>query len=199
MLDVFGGLEKVEAIRKQPEESFCEFVLGRMGRIESARAAIKQRAIELNRQLDSELGSLDYIFGPNLHAAADNLLTKQGGKKKSVKLLTGTVGYSMGRDKLVIDDMEKAIAWCAGNSMPTLLAAISKVDLEVLRIMLTTNISIMAPGTTIMINLVQSINVTPLFDYFKETGDIPDGCTFIAAEDKFYAKPCVAKLEGTTE
>lgn len=214
MLEVFGGLEKVEAIKQGPDETFCEFVLSRMGRIESARAAMAQRFIEINRQLDNEKKGLKFLFDPNLRAATNNLLARQGGKKKSVKLLTGTVGYRAGKDKLVIEDMKKVIKWCAEKDTSLLIKAMSAIDINYLQCLMLICLpdGTIEPNRNIVVEtnrLVKSLNVGPLLEHYqntcvtnKETGEevpgkVPDGCKFVEAENKFFATPAVAKLEGS--
>ena len=71
-------------------------------------------------------------FGGELRAYARAAIAGQGGRRKSVTLPAGTIGFRHAGMKLVIDDEEKVIAW-AKKAQPTLIViqeSISKSGLN---------------------------------------------------------------------
>ena len=182
------------AKRREPQDGglawLPEWYLGRGARIKAAREAVKKRYREMMDHLDAEDRALDYRWGQQFRDEVDAALALQGGKKKSVKFLTGTAGYRSSKGSIEIADMQAAKEWAAEHlSHAQLVAAIS------------------------------SLNKTPLLEAVrweervdKETGEVfvsptnvPAGCILHPKGDKFYPSPptkkylpksAVAELEG---
>ena len=173
-----------------------EWVLKRKGQIESTRQAIKNRYKEIMDDLNKEEAGIDLYYGPAVQTESDKLIWKQRGKKKSAKLLTGTVGYREQPEKLVIVDTEAAKLWALANLPPDAFeAAAGTLDkAKIIRDYLT---------LIQLCDCITSLNVTPFSDFWKskgkETGEVPDGCDVVAAEEKFFAKPVELKLPERTK
>ncbi len=163
-----------------------EFLLLKLGQIAAARNAIDQRHEEIKRSLIKEEEQYKGYYLSACQHVTDQMLKEQGGSKKSVKLLTGTVGYRGSSDRLDITDMDWAIDWASRNLEPDVFReAISGISLEKVKAFL---------NTSQLIISATKILKTPLTNYFKKTGAIPDGCDFIEAENIFYVRPVVLKL-----
>ena len=151
-----------------------EWLLGRVERLDAARASVKERCKEILAHIDAEERALHYKWGRQFQQEIDDRIKKQGGKKKSVKFLTGRAGYRATKGTIIIDNTQEAKRWAVDNlGYEDLVAAIS------------------------------GLNKTPLIEQIKikeetneETGEIvssakniPAGCIYYPAADKFYPAP----------
>lgn len=82
------------------------------------------------------------------------------GKKRSRSLPAGTFGFRKSPDRLVVNDMDAALAFAKRTSQ---LAGEIKVT--------------------------ESIPSTPLKQWAQSTGEVPDGCELVGGEDAFFVKP----------
>ena len=168
--------------QRQPDEEgltwLPEWYLGRLGRIGDARKAVKQRYREMMDHMDAEERALDYRWGPQFKEEVDRALAQQGGKKKSVKFLTGQAGYRANKGSIEIADMQAAKVWAADN-LPhaRLVEAISGLN------------------KTPLVEAVRwSESVDPdTGEVAKHPDNVPDGCILYPPGDKFYPAPPAKK------
>ena len=153
-----------------------EWFMGRTARLKDAREAIKKRYREMMDHLDAEERALHYKWGKQFKQEIDDKLALQGGKKKSVNFLTGRAGYRASKGTIIIEDNQAAKVWAVNNLDPDELKA-----------------------------CISSMNKTPLAEkvelaekvdpdtgeIYHEAKNVPDGCRYIPAGDKFYPYPPV--------
>lgn len=151
-----------------------EWFMMRTARLEDAREAIKKRYKEMLNHLDAEERALHYKFGKPFKQQIDDKLALQAGKKKSVNFLTGRAGYRSAKATIVIEDTQAAKIWAVDN--------MGNDELKV---------------------AISSLNKTPFIDeveltekadeetgeIYNEVSNVPDGCRFIHACEKFYPYP----------
>lgn len=166
---IFGESDKTSLDAARGVE-FGQQVLIRLSEYDAAHerlSRIEQSLIDLiHRLADPKYLALaksrawfEETYLPKLEAEARLMLDKQKGKKKSVDLLIGKIGFHAQPDKWEWpEDETELIEWCRKNC-------------------------------PMAIKVKESVSHTELKHYFEATGDLPPGCTVHTVEDKFYAKP----------
>ena len=185
--ELLASYDTQEALEKDRDNWIPEWYLRVLGGIEGAKRAIKQRAEELTRQLDNRAGHLEYLYGDALQREADKLIAAEP-KKKSVKLLTGTVGYRTNKGRLFIEDMNKAVVWAVENLDN------GQLELAIKEFKADRVLPVLSPALKAI--AITELKITPLKDHLEATGELPDGCQVGESVETFYATPAVAKLEG---
>jgi len=186
-MDIVKTLENEfnELNRNEDKNWVVEWVLKRKGQIESTRQAVKNRFKEIMADLDKEEEAMDNFYGSAFKSESDKLIRDQR-KKKSVKLLTGTIGYRTQPDKLVITDINAAILWSYENfSNNDFIDAVKNIDIEAAK-------KLLAPAE--LRQIATDLYIKPLEEHIKTTGEIPDGCEYIVGKEVFYAKPITLSL-----
>ena len=184
--------QEQEALERTADNAWIvEWYLKKLGQIESTRAAISARYNEILHNLESEAKQLEYRYGYEFKQESEKLLAKET-KKRSVKLLTGTVGYRSTADKLEIEDQGKALLWARRNLIESqgVTGLIGALDKEKAIAAL-----VESRGAAFTLFLATKLNLGPLTEHFKTTGEVPGGCVLVDGGDKFYAKPVQSKLE----
>ena len=163
-----------------------EWYMKKMSALDSLESAVKARHAEIKKDIANERNHLEYKWGQVMQQESKKLLAKEN-KKKSVKLLTGTIGTRHTDKRLAITDQQKLIVWMCGQSAVKPAEAVSKLDIP---------LAVQGLNKMDLLASVKEVKVTPFRDYFEETGEIPPGCEIVPATDKFYAKPVVMELGG---
>lgn len=175
-----------------------EWYMKKLGQIQMAKSAIDTRYSEIVRQLDNEVSALDYRFSFNVELVGKGMLAKLTSKKKSIKLLTGTIGHRTVKDKIQVVDHQKAFEWGIKQQWhwPDIIATIDTGKaLELIKIFCDDK-DIEKTVNALMVSMVRTVKATPFTQWFLDTGEIPDGCEVVEGGEKFYAKPVQLKLEG---
>ena len=97
------------------DESFATSYLAELQRLDALKATVKEQYQTICNQLDNQRKHLVYRNGKEFRQAIDALLAEQGGKKKSIDLLTGRAGYRKGKETFVVEDTEAAQTWAIDN------------------------------------------------------------------------------------
>ncbi|MBZ5672296.1 MAG: host-nuclease inhibitor Gam family protein [Acidobacteriia bacterium] len=93
-------------------------------------------------------------------------IAKQG-KRKSLKLLGGEIGFRQSPESLVVTDEAAAVAW---------LKAI--------------------PGARDCIRVKEEVRKTETKQFIHDSGEVPDGCELRQGETRFYVKAGPEAIEG---
>jgi len=166
------------AQRREPQEDglawLPEWFLGKRGRFADARKAITERYRQYIAHIDAEERALWYRWGDDFYMVVGEDLDRQGGKKKSVKYLTGQAGYRKTKGSLEIVDMQAAKRWAAEHlSHAQLVAAISSLN-----------------KTQLLEAVEWEEEVDPeTGEVFVRPTNVPDGCTLTPPGDTFYPAP----------
>ena len=136
-----------------------QWYLRQLAEVEAARDIIKENSAALLRACDAREKALAWKWGHLVNVQVDKDLRGQGGKKKSVRYLTGVAGYRKvsGREKVIVEDETKALA-AAAQSCPD------------------------------AIKVARSLLVSEVLNHLHKTGEILPGTRVerSAAEDRFY-------------
>ncbi len=183
---------------KQGNSWVVEWLLGEEMGAEEKKAAIMNRAGEVCKAIDNRTNAIKSHYQP-LFLSESKKMLKGNKKTKSINLVTGTIGHKKINEKLVIVDMAKAVSWAYVNlTQRNYNNAISSLDMTKIkqRITVESNRRKSETGYNEWLELYNSIrlcankiNITPLTDHFHETGELPDGCALVPAEERFYSKP----------
>ena len=184
------------AQRREPQEDglswLPEWFLGKRARFDDARKALRERYKQLMAHVDAEERALWYRWGDTFREQVREALDQQGGKKKSVKYLTGQSGYRKTKGSIEIADMQAAKQWAAEHlSHAQLVEAISSMN------------------KTPLLEAVEWVEeVDPeTGEVFVRPTNVPDGCTLTPPGDTFYPAPpkpkylpkaAVKELEGVS-
>ncbi len=158
-----------EIVDQRQEHWLPNWYLGQVNSIEAGLAKTEEQYKIIKAAFANRRKQLEYRWGAEFQATVCEDIDKQHGKKRSVDYLQGRAGHRAGRDKLVVHDDEKAAVWANNNNL----------------------------GDAVKIEVTTTILKKPLMEHVVATGEVPDGCEFVPAEDKFY--PAVSKplLPGT--
>ncbi len=155
-----------------------EWLLGKLARIEAAEADIKKRYRELINHCGAEARALFYRYGDTFRSEVDKAMAAQGGKAKSISLLTGRAGYRKSAGRLDIVDVKAAAAWAIDNlERDELIAAIASLN-----------------KTPLLAHVETTDLKEPAIDFatgeeFTTAVAVPDGCVYHLPEERFYPAP----------
>ena len=151
------------------EQGLAEWYVRKCAELEQQRKTIKAQARKIDKSLAARLAALAWRVGPLVEKFVREEIVRGGGKRKSVKLLSGNTGFRKIKGKLALVDEEAFKDWF--NRQPDDIRAELQecFDLKFAR-------------------------KTPVMDYFNANGDIPDGFDFIEEHDKFYPSAQVPAL-----
>lgn len=132
-------------------------------KITEARARAT-RMREMKKRADAEIKAAEKAEAFFLGRFGDELQTFlqtkiAGGKVKSYKTLEGTIGTRKSADSLLIFDEEQALEWVEESGL----------------------------GDKVL-NIKVSLNKTALMKEFRESGEMPDGCTYLPETEVLYVK-----------
>ncbi|RYZ64929.1 MAG: hypothetical protein EOP09_15130 [Proteobacteria bacterium] len=127
-------------------------------RVDRMKGLKRSAGVEI-KQADAEVKFFKERFGPELEAFAREMLF--GSKKKSFKLLEGTLVFRTRPEKFSVTDHEAAVAW-AKEFCPE---AVQKVP-----------------------TVTEVLDEALLESYFRNTGDVPFGCLYEVAKEVFDVK-----------
>jgi len=156
------------------EQGLAEWYVRKCAELEQQRKTIKAQARKIDKSLAARLAALAWRVGPLVEKFVREEIVRGGGKRKSVKLLSGNTGFRKIKGKLDLVDEEAFKDWF--NRQPEDIRAELQecFDLKFAR-------------------------KTPVMDYFTANGDIPDGFDFIEEHDKFYPSAQVPALLSEEE
>ena len=107
-------------------ESKADWLLGKIADARARAARVRENAEKIARAHDAEADGLEFRFGPALQAFAQKELT---GKRKSLRLLNGVIGYRTHPAGVTITDPTDAGKW-AREFCPA--AIVTSLDRKVL-------------------------------------------------------------------
>lgn len=119
--DVMAAMVKVFEDRCKLETgpgrlSLVEWILKINSESQRVRAEVAARAEEIIRDEEKRIQYVNEHFCQRFEREAQALYeNRPDKKKKSVKLLTGTIGYHSGKESIHISDKTKALAWAKTN------------------------------------------------------------------------------------
>ncbi len=174
MIAMLEGELKLYQKSTKSDDWLVEWKLGKIARFKEAREAIKKRRREMLDHIDAEERALFYKWGKPFKDQVDEMLLKQGGKKKSVKFLTGQAGYRKTNGTIIIEENQMAIDWAVDN--------LSNDGLK------------LAIATLNKTPLIESVTLAEKTDkdtgeMYNEASGVPSGCRYLHACDKFYPYP----------
>ena len=98
-------------------EEKVEWLLRRLACMESERSRVKAQAQAIVGGLDRDIKTLRERFEPDLRAFAQRRIERDGGRRKSVELLQGTLAFRSVPQGLRVCDESEAQRYAATNSM----------------------------------------------------------------------------------
>lgn len=96
------------SVRDQPS---AEWLVRKLVEADAHVRRVKEQAEREVRRTERERDFLLMRFGRELEAWARKELAKHKGRRKSLLLLSGTVGFRRMRAKLLVEDAARALAW----------------------------------------------------------------------------------------
>jgi len=97
------------------DDELAIWYLGKVNDLDSQIERIKEQAGALIRAAENRKRGLAWKWGGAFKEIIDAKLRSQGGKKRSVDLLTGRAGYRKQAEKLTIIDPAKVLEWADFN------------------------------------------------------------------------------------
>jgi hypothetical protein len=111
----------VELLRSVPkafvveDERSASWVIRKVVAAREYGERVRDWAAQERRRAEREEMTLMYLFGRQIEQWAGNEITKLNGKRKSLVLPGGTVGFRKANAKLVVDDEQAVILWAKDN------------------------------------------------------------------------------------
>ena len=102
----------------------ASWVLGLIADRRAAAARIRENAEKMAREQDREADTLEWRFGPALQVFAMKEL--EGGKKKSLRLYNGVIGYRTKPAALHVTNAAGALAWAKVNLPAAVAESVDK-------------------------------------------------------------------------
>lgn len=118
---------------------------------------IKEQMASMLKSIESRLKGLDYVYLPIVEPIVQKML--EGQKAKSIKTPWGNAGYRTLQQKLEIIDEDRLMR--VADMVPAMAGVVFTPP--------------------------RAISKANLNDYFKTTGDLPDGVELTPKQEKFYA------------
>ena len=172
-LDLIGDRDEVAPVGFVVDNlEKADWALRKIGGAQAEVDKIERYAMALKQRIDERVAS---ILKPHLATIdamttfirpwADVEIAKSNGKK-SVKLISGTVGFRQAPASLVVNDEAAAIGWLQGH------------------------------GKDELVRVKYEVNKTAVKKLIESSGEVPDGCEMKQGEIRFYAEPLVPALES---
>ena len=93
------------------DEASADWLVRKLVEAEAHVRRVKEQADREVRRTEREREFLLHRFGPDLRRWTERQLEQHKGRRKSVLLLSGTVGFRSIGSKLVVDDEASLLAW----------------------------------------------------------------------------------------
>ncbi len=118
-MDCLIGKTREERGERLAEEWVPEWYLRTMVKLEAEEAKVKKQMDLILHQIDARRRGMEYRFKALMERITRQLLEQQGGKKKSVDLPFGRLGFRTAGDKVEIDsddaNLKKLRKWLADS------------------------------------------------------------------------------------
>lgn len=114
------------------DEKTADWLVRKLVEADAHIARVKLQAQREICRTEREKAFLLFRFGRPLETWAQKELAKHKGRRKSLLLLSGTVGFRTLKAKLVLDDEAKAVAWAKRHcrSAVVIIERLSKTTLN---------------------------------------------------------------------
>jgi phage host-nuclease inhibitor protein Gam len=171
LIETLFGTPAAEATEAEVV-AYVDALLGALGELEqelSSLSAATRHAVKRVTDRYAEVAHPLHERAQRLNAEIQRaaMMLGRSEKKKSRTLPSGTVGWRLHPDTLSIDDPEKCLHWIRDKGLA---------------------------GEVLEVRTTEHLKANAIKAHIKATGEVPDGCTFTAGEDEFYAKPRAVEM-----
>ncbi len=143
------------------DEKDAEMVMRSVRAVQAEMVTLKENFDKKMAELKSTEGGIFRIFGCYLETLTAKLIKAQGGKKKSITMLWGKMGFRTGRNKIEISNEEEFVKFVGEHD------ELSMTDL---------------------IKYKPTISKSLLMEMFEENGEVLEHCTFTEGREKFFCQ-----------
>lgn len=172
--------EEMVALADEQElapEGFCpttadevDWVLGKIADARARAARVRENAEKIARQAEAEAAFFEWKYGAPLQDFARRQIEAEGGRRKSVRLFNGCLGWRTSPARLVIaegqDAEEQALAW-AKTHLPDAVCRVERLD----RLLLKEHVAECGDAVVAM-----------------DTGEVVPWAAVLPAEERFFIK-----------
>jgi len=134
----------------------AEWLVGKLTALDAKEEILERQYNAMKREIENDRRFFEWRFGRELQEWVSRNLPP---KKKSIKLLTGTVGFRTRPPRLEVVDENVALEWAKQH----------------------------APDVVEIITTERILRV-PLKEHFEKAGEVPPGCALSAEEERFFVK-----------
>ncbi|MGC4031355.1 MAG: host-nuclease inhibitor Gam family protein [Tepidisphaeraceae bacterium] len=123
----------VELLRSLPrqfqitDEKTANWLVKRIQQSREYAARVKAWAEQELRRAAREEATLNFLFGRQIESWAKDEIGKFNGRRKSLCLPAGTVGFRSQPTRLVVDDETRVISWARQN-LPSAIVVVEKLS-----------------------------------------------------------------------
>ncbi|MGI4790191.1 MAG: host-nuclease inhibitor Gam family protein [Janthinobacterium lividum] len=147
-----------------------DWVLGKIADARAKAARIRENAEKIARDAEREASFFEWKYGALLMEFVKQQIAAEGGKRKSIRLFNGSLGWRTTPARMVLADGEaaeaRAIAW-AKQHMPEAVCQVEKLD----RMLLKEQVAEHGDAVVAV-----------------STGECLDWATVVPAEERFFIK-----------
>jgi len=93
------------------KDRFCEWYRGEVHKLDALEAQFEKMYEIRLQEIHSAKASLQYFHGQEFRQRSKAMIEADGNKKKSVNLLTGTVGFRTIKAKLLVTNKQLVMEW----------------------------------------------------------------------------------------
>lgn len=123
-----------------------------------------------------------FRYGTQLEKWAAAEIQKFNGRRKSVAVPAGTLGFRREPARLVVIDDNRLLVWCRSHLPQALKVSVEAGGDDAQQLLRWQQSH--CPGTRCTEQVVKNV----LQDHFRSAGEIPDGADRVAGGEKFYVK-----------
>lgn len=173
---------EVPPMPEGPTEAFVNWVVRKIIAAREYKFHVEAYAAAEVRRAEAEEQYFWEKYAPQLRAWTQQQIAANKGKRKSIRLPAGTIGFRIEPTHLDIADPPAALAWCLEHlpSAVRLAVDISGEQAAAFRAWQQTH----CPDAEVGERLLKSV----LTEHAKETGELPPGATICAGQERFYVK-----------
>ena len=142
------------------DESGASWAVGKMLTLKANVKRVKEQAAAMVKDYENDLRRLEFVVLQSLGTWSQQAIADKGGKKKSIKLLEGTVGFRAKKEVLKVEDDGVLLEWCKKH----------------------------LPDAIEIVPAIEKLKKKEINEYFDMTGEIPDGTFVEDASETFYYK-----------
>lgn len=154
--------------------AYLDWYVQKMAEVSDMQARVKSQYRVLTNQLKNRHAALTHCMGGQAQEITESLISKQGGKKRSVDTLYGRAGLRTTTGSVRVTDESAYFEWL--DSQPVSVSGLLDDCIE-----------------------RKVVRTSPIKTFIEDTGEVPPGVSYVPAHDKFYPAADSRRMEASKD